>query len=198
MLDRFVPSLKRRWNRVVDAGTGLFVTRVNLCCGSDIKPGWVNLDLHPVSAKVRRFNLTNESDLQWLSTLNADRIEMHHAISYLNIAQAVAVLNACHASLVQGGELVLEFPDLQKLAAKLATVGEDNLDEYLELVRAIYAYDVEDAYDPGFDKQTYVFGWSGPILTRFLLQAGFATVRTLRPEKHGPRPWRDTRLVATR
>ncbi len=37
-------------------------------------------------------------------------------------------------------------------------------DDYIELIRGIYAYDHIDSFDVNFSKQTYVFGWLGNLL----------------------------------
>lgn len=135
---------------------------VNIGCGNHIKKNWTNLDINPINDSVKKFDIKNLDDLQWLSKNNFDYIECMHIIGYLNLSQIKSFFESCFESLNKNGKLVLEFPDLKKISS---IVLEDNFKdlsdkEYIEVMRSLYAYDYEDALDQNFNSQTYVSGWT--------------------------------------
>jgi len=188
-------SLLRKVNHALASAQG---NCINIGCGQDIRPGWVSCDLYPYSESVKRFDITSKDDLSWLAGTNFDLIECNHVIGYLNYAQAVNFFSSCFASLQKSGKLVLEFPDIIKISKKLNDLfaKPTNRDEYIELMRAIYAYDHADAFDEKFDMQTYVFGWSGSFVRDTLLEVGFDKILIKSPREHSQRDWRDTRIEA--
>lgn len=175
-------------------------TCVNIGCGDDIRSGWINCDLFPKTNSVRRFDIRSSKDLAWLASLNSELIESNHVIGYLNYAQAYNFFKSCYSSLKQSGKLILEFPDITKISNKVIEMDSNLIDRdcYIELMRAIYAYDIDDAYDEKFDMQTYVFGWSGSFISQTLEEIGFNKIYIKLPEEHSKRTWRDTRVEAVK
>ena len=173
-------------------------TCINIGCGADVRFGWENCDLSPINDEVRKLNITSADDLVWLSEISSNFIECNHVIGYLNYIQAQNFFNACFTSLMKNGKMVLEFPDIIKISKQLIEndLTLPNNDNYIELIRGIYAFDHTDAYDVNFNKQTYIFGWSGNCVRNMLLSIGFRQVVICDPMTHGKRVWRDSRIEA--
>lgn len=168
--------------------------RLNLGCGGMYLPGWVNVDLDPKSHPDLCCDFQGVRKAFLDSTV--DEILMVHSISYLRLWEARAFFRDALALLKPGAKLTLEFPDIAKCAGALIN-NEGNGPEYLEAVRAIYAFDMtqiqkREPYIP------YAFGWSAWHMSEELKAAGFASVCIEDPQTHGPRVWRDVRVVASK
>lgn len=186
-------------NKIGDAFTGLSGKAINIGCGLDLKHNWINCDLEPGDDSVKRFDITNCSDLDWLAKQNAVLINSDHVIGYLTIAQAENFFKACYEGLKPGGSLTLEFPDLDKLILQLSQVNYVSTNyevDYIEIIRAIYAYDAVDAKSLVFSKKTYITGWTVDFLRKKLNEAGFSDIKSYEPMTHGRRNKRDSRVEA--
>jgi len=176
--------------------------KLNIGCGLDIRKGFLNLDLHPASWRVKRFDITDEKDLSWLRCNKTSIIECHHVIGYLMYAQATEFFKAAYESLNENGELILEFPDILKISKKIFElhnpflINISEINSYVECIRGIYAFDPEDIYNKNFSEKTYIFGWSSDFTTATLKDVGFCDVIACDPITHDKRTWRDTRIVA--
>lgn len=165
--------------------------KLNLGCGQMYLPGWVNIDL---DQNVKPDLLCGFNDLHHhFEKHSVDEILMLHSISYLRLWEARDFFKRTNEILKVGGTLTLEFPDLVK-CAKVVTSAND-LDQYLEGVRGIFAFDL-DQIKKKESFGTYSFGWSSWHIKKELLEMGFKEVQILDPETHGKRNWRDTRIIA--
>lgn len=88
----------------------------------------------------------------------------------------------------------MEFPDVLKCADVIRNSEHDTA-KYLEGVRGIYAFDIDQIKDEEL-YYPYTFGWSGWFMKEELFKIGFKDVQILLPETHGKRDWRDTRIIA--
>lgn len=121
---------------------------------------------------------------------------MIHSLGYLRLWQARELLVDLYQLLEPGGRLIIEQPDLIKCARK-ALESTDNPIEYLEAVRGLYAFGLDqierrEMFTP------YAFGWSEMHLKKELERIGFSQVMPYNPLTHGPRPWRDMRIEAVK
>ena len=171
---------------------------INIGCGEDIRLGWINLDLNPQRDDVRRFDITSADDLKWLALENSKNIECNHAIGYVNFIQAKNLFGACFDSLEKKGRLVIEFPDIVKIANRLIEIdsGSSDIDQYIEAIRGVYAYNHIDAFNPRFSDKTYIFGYSANFVSNLLREIGFSDVKICPSQTHGKCLWRDTRIEA--
>jgi hypothetical protein len=170
---------------------------LNVGCGNDIRLGWINYDAFPINDKVIKFDILSTADLSELAKKKYDIIECNHVIGYINYICAVNFFKAAYSSLNVGGKLIIEFPDAIKLSKKLSGIQDfSNMDEYIEVIRGIYAYDSNDPFDKNFSKKTYIFGWSVPIVNKALNDAGFICLKSMNPKTHGQLIWRDSRVEA--
>lgn len=198
MRNYWLTSLKDRYLSTKDKVRPLFNKCVNIGCGDHIKRGWLNLDISPLNSKVKRFDITDQADLDWLSSQKFDYIECMHIIGYLNLPQMLAFFESCFNALEYGGKLVLEFPDIKKVSSKILDHNFDEAsdDEYLEVIRSLYAYTIEDAQDIKFRGQTYISGWTANFISLKLLSLQFSDASILAPLTHEKRLWRDSRIEA--
>ena len=198
MQKRFAKLLINYANKLKYAAMTINGICINIGCGGDIRPGWINCDFVPISDKVKKFNITSLDDLAWLSETHSELIECNHVIGYLNYIQALNFFKASFKSLDKRGKLILEFPDILKISKQLIEIDllSVNIDRYIELIRGVYAYDHVDAFDESFNMQTYIFGWAGELVSSILLDIGFSQVHIKSPKTHDRREWRDTRIEA--
>ncbi|MHB8628331.1 MAG: class I SAM-dependent methyltransferase [Aggregatilineales bacterium] len=99
--------------------------KLHVGCGGDIKAGYVNID---------EFN--PKADLQLsIQALNypdnsIEQIEGYMVLEHLSPQDALAFVQNAHRMLHPGGRLVLEVPDLAKIARLLLIFADDA--EYLD------------------------------------------------------------------
>ncbi len=165
--------------------------KLNLGCGFDYKSGWINIDSNPncvVDINCDFFNLD-----KFFYNKSVSHIVLNHSISYLTLWQARDFFTKIHQLLKDGGVLEMEFPDVAK-CAKIICNPTTN-EEYLEAVRGLYAFDLNQIKN----KEIYIpysFGWSSKHIVLELNKSGFNKVEVLDPLTHGPRVWRDSRVLA--
>jgi predicted SAM-dependent methyltransferase len=167
---------------------------LHLGCGEVYLPGWVNIDANPrVVADVI-------CDFQSIGTKydagSVSKIKMVHSISYLRLWEAQVFFKTCYRLLHTGGKFILEFPDIAKCAKIIVEHDGSDYTQYLESVRAFYAFDMEQIKCKKL-YQPYAFGWSAEHIRQELLNAGFSIIDIKDGTTHG-RPWRDTNVEATK
>ena len=173
--------------------------RLHLGCGHNYLHGWINID---TSNQVKADLYMDLQNIGKYSRENSvDEIQMIHVISYLRYWEAVDFFKDCYRILKNGGKLILESPDICKLATALASIGSLDTSKdrvmYLEAVRAFYAFDMEQIKKKNAF-QTYRFGWSAMHLQLELKKIGFQDIKTLAPQHHGALSRRDLRIEATK
>jgi SAM-dependent methyltransferase len=168
--------------------------KLHLGCGDVHLDGWINVDANPRSAAdvVMDFSRIGEA----LAAASVDEIMMIHSLSYLRLSQARDLFAAIYRLLTPGGKFVVEFPDLEKCALAIRQ-ARGNAEQYLEAVRAVYAFDVDWIADRR-PYTPYAFGWAAWHLEQELRTAGFRDVQTYEPATHGQLLWRDSRVEATK
>lgn len=86
-------------------------TKLHLGCGTNILPGWANIDIDGPSA-VLKWDLTQPLPLQ-AGTVRF--IFNEHFIEHITQPEAAALLRECYRLLVPGGVLRISTPSLRKL-----------------------------------------------------------------------------------
>ena len=166
--------------------------RLHLGCGNDYWPGYVNIDIDPNSACDVQMDIMRIGENYPANSVT--EISLIHSLSYLRLWQARDLFATLYQILKPGGFVVIEFPDVSKCARK-ALESKEARTEYMEAVRGLYAFDMEqiarkEMFIP------YAFGWSGWHLEQELKEAGFRKIAISDPTTHGQRLWRDTRVEA--
>lgn len=166
--------------------------RLHLGCGRDYRPGYVNVDAD------RRADSDVCLDFAEVgaafSNESVSEVLMIHSLSYLRLWQARDLFRVLRRLMQSGGRLIIELPDLAK-CARMALDSEAQPESYLEAVRGLYAFDLDQIASRAMFTP-YAFGWSAWHLKAELEQAGFRDVRVCDPQTHERRLWRDTRLEA--
>lgn len=166
--------------------------RLHLGCGSDYLDGWLNID---VTEKSKADVIMDFKNIKGNFESNSvSEVLMVHSISYLRLWEARDFFSDIYSLLKTGGRFALEFPDIVK-CSKVVLENENEIEKYLEGVRAFYAFDMgqikrKDKYHP------YAFGWSAWHISFELKRIGFTKISIMEPQTHGPLLWRDTRIEA--
>jgi hypothetical protein len=166
--------------------------RLHLGCGQDYWSGYVNVDISTDSLSDLCMDFSRIGELY--SQDFVAEVVMIHSLSYLRLWQARDFFFEMYRILEPGGRIIIEFPDLAKCAKK-ALASEGNIDEYLEAVRGLYAFGLDqishrEMFTP------YAFGWSSWHIKQELESAGFIDITISAPQTHENRVWRDTRIEA--
>lgn len=166
--------------------------RLHLGCGGDYWPGYVNIDLSPNGICDLQMDFTKIGDIYPSDSVT--EVALIHSLSYLRLWQARDLFADLYRILEPGGVVVIELPDLVKCARKALECRLSET-EYLEAVRGLYAFDMDqikrkEMFTP------YAFGWSSSHLEQELSEAGFCQITISDPKTHGQRLWRDTRIEA--
>jgi hypothetical protein len=178
-------------SRTVSVNQG-HMLKLNLGCGYDYLQGCVNIDMTKDSLADL---IIDFKDLKSKFEANSvDEILMFHSISYLNLWEARELLEDIYKLLKKDGKIILEFPDVTK-CAKTILKSRENYPDYIEGVRAIYAFDLT-YLTKRIIYQPYAFGWSDWHLEMELKKIGYKNVISKDPQTHGQLIHRDVRIEA--
>lgn len=159
--------------------------KLNIGCGANVEPDWLNLDAVPVSARVYYYNALNP-----LPIVNGtvQRIHCEHFLEHLEFDHAMAFLEDCHRVLELGGTMRIVVPDVQKYLtaysagqadffASLANIG--NPSEPLSTPNMV----INQMFRMG---GSHRFAWDFETLVLVASKAGFSKVDQSR--QHGAPP----------
>ncbi len=144
-----------------------FPRRVNLGCGWDRRPGYLNVDLHAfhepdLVADVR--------DLPMLPTGGYDEVVAQDVLEHLPRGDALPALREWARLLGPGGQLVLRVPDLVALLGLFADPELRSREKQEELVQCLFG-------TQAYDGDVHLNGFSEVLLRHFLHDAGFDDAR---------------------
>jgi predicted SAM-dependent methyltransferase len=154
-------------------------TKLNLGCGRNILPGWINLDSEPRPG-VRAWIATQDLPCE---SASVSLIYAEHLIGHLALPDIMRLLRECHRVLRPRGILRLSTPDLQTL---LNAYTEGRRSEWRDVgwVPATLC----DLLNEGMRSWGNLYVFDLPRLAECLQQAGFARLATV--------PWRKSALPA--
>jgi len=147
-------------------------TRLNLGCGADIRPEYLNVDMHRYDgvdtvADIVTLNYPNES---FIEILAKDIIE------HLTFIDAKALLRKCYGWLKRGGTLMVHVHNMPYLAQQLANGGDYDDPFHFEVLKWVYGVSaVGDSKSPG---RFHHWGYSEKSLSSILRKIGFKVVKT--------------------
>ena len=136
--------------------------RINIGCGPDPLPGYVNIDLFEPADQV--------GDFRQMSFQNADHIEMSHVLEHLSWREVSTALRIVISWLRPAGTIRIEVPDMTELCRMGTGVVTWEL--------GLFGAQIHDGeYHKG--------GFSVESLTNHVARAGFQItgVHTFRSEK---------------
>ncbi len=88
--------------------------KLNLGCGTEHLPGYINIDAHPSEFVDKVCDCTKLLDFQDNSI---DEIVAYHFLEHLKIGEIFTALIEWRRILKGGGKLIIECPDLEKVCA---------------------------------------------------------------------------------
>ncbi len=143
-----------------------FPKRLNLGCGNDRRPGYLNVDLHgwqnpDLVADVR--------DLQMLPADYYEEIVAQDVLEHLPRTDTKRVLAHWNRLLAMGGKLVLRVPDPIGLASLLKRPDCQSIAKQEELIQCLFG---TQAYSGDF----HLTAFTRPILEHYLAVTGYAVV----------------------
>jgi predicted SAM-dependent methyltransferase len=147
-------------------------SRLNLGCGADIRPEYLNVDMHSydgvdIVADVATVKFPNES---FTEILAKDIIE------HLTFIDAKALLRKCFGWLQKGGNIVIHVQNMPYLAQQLSNDGDYDDPFHFEVLKWIYGVSaVGDSKSPG---RFHHWGYSDKSLSKILQKIGFKVVKT--------------------
>lgn len=177
--------------RVQGPLTELQDVKLNLGCGPMHLDGYINIDGDPHACADFYMDFCAVGEA--FAKESISEVLMLHSLSYLNLWQARDLFVSVARLLKPGGRLVIELPDIENCARKLLE-STDDLPDYLEGVRGVYAFDLSQISNKT-PITPYAFGWSAWHLRKELGEAGFHSIELHPPQFHG-QPWRDIRMEA--
>lgn len=164
--------------------------KVHFGCGKKYLDGYLNIDQSPDSVA----DVVDDVMSIRFDDNSVSEFVMYHFIEHLNKYDAENFLNNLYRYLCPGGTLIIEAPDIVKVAKLII----DNKNNYTELEGG--AYGLRGFYGEPFAKMEFgdyhKWGYSEYTLSEKLRQIGYSKIYLEHPVTHGARSNRDLRIVA--
>ncbi|MDB4726089.1 methyltransferase domain-containing protein [bacterium] len=162
---------------------------INLGCGQRKIPNYINVDLNPASEPEVLADITQKLPFD---DNYADEICSFHVIEHLDRNSVDDIIDDWFRILKPGGKLVIECPDLMKIAKTLLQPFSHNHAEWARMtVMGIYG----NPADP-IPFMMHKWGYTPESLTRILKLHGFTNIVELPVQTHIPK--RDMRIEAVK
>lgn len=141
--------------------------RLNLGCGGDIKPGYLNVDLK------KRDGVDLVADIMTLAFPPETFTEIFAAdvIEHLYFSNAKKLLKNCHEWLKSHGTLVIHTSNLPFLASKLVDGGNYADEFHFEVLKWVYG--ITPAGESDSPYMIHYWSYSKESLCHVLRQIGF-------------------------
>jgi predicted SAM-dependent methyltransferase len=164
--------------------------KINVGCGKMYLEGYLNID----SADKRKADVIADITTLDLKNGTVGEILMYHVIEHLNKYEAEDLFRKIYGWLNDDGRLIIECPDIAKVAALLLEHQADveELENGPEGIRGLYG----EAFPKMGIGDYHKWGYSEFTLKTKLMKTGFAQVIVEKPLSHGQKIHRDLRVVA--
>jgi len=143
--------------------------RLNLGCGSDVRPGYLNIDVRKTDPRVLQVDLEKEL-LRPFPDESIEEIIAKDFVEHLSWRVVEGFLKDCYRVLKRGGRMYIQVPDMEAIARKVILNPDFRYGE-LEGWRAI-SYWVYGAQD--YPENAHKTGFTIPTLKKLLESIGFA------------------------
>jgi predicted SAM-dependent methyltransferase len=140
--------------------------KLNLGCGGDILPGYINADLFNKSADI----IFDAKKIPFKENC-MDEILSFHLIEHFDFREAFNVLKEWHRVLKFGGKLILETPDFLHSCESFVKANEQ---ERVNLYGHFFAM-------PWIDGQVHKFLYTESQLQWTLSESGFKDIKRVNP-----------------
>jgi len=148
--------------------------KLNLCCGDDVREGYVNIDVRKTKPNVLVIDLEREL-LRVFPDSSIDEIVARDCVEHISWRRVENLLRDIHRVLKPNGVLFMQVPDLEAIARKII-LNPDFCYGDLCGWKAI-SYWVYGGQE--YSENTHKAGFTIPTLKRLLESIGFA-VETIR------------------
>jgi predicted SAM-dependent methyltransferase len=159
--------------------------RLNLGCGADVRPDYINVDKFPANADVI------QADLPTLPfpDCHADEVLLSHVLEHFGYAEGEQLCREIARVLKPGGTAVIEVPDIAWCMAQFLGAPEANT--YTD---PTYDYNVQHKWglyaqsiwgDQHNDGLFHKWGYTAHRLLHLLHHVGFASVNVDYVSSHG-------------
>lgn len=155
--------------------------------GSHTEPGWLSVDLLPVSLSIVFMDATKPFPLP---SESFDAVQCEHVIEHVTYDAGLAMLRECHRVLRNGGIMRIATPNLD-LFRRLLDGDDDDpaLAAYVEWSNRTFGTPVEqrDVGNAAFTANRFVRHWghtfiyNEPTLRKALREAGFVEIMNVTP-----------------
>jgi SAM-dependent methyltransferase len=145
--------------------------KLNLCCGDDVRPDYINIDIRKTRHNVLVVDLEKDL-LSFIPNDSVVEVIARDCIEHVSWRRVEDLLKDIYRVLKCGGKLYVQVPDLEAIAKKVIMNPDFKYGE-LEGWKAIsyWVYGAQD-YQYNFHKA----GFTIPTLRKLLEQLGFGII----------------------
>lgn len=144
------------------------LVKLNLCCGEDVRSGYINIDVRKTKPDVYVLDLEKDL-LKPFPDGSADEVIARDCIEHMSWRRVEDLLKDMHRVLKCGGRLYVQVPDLEAIMQKI--IMHPNL-KYGELegwkAISFWVYGGQD-----YPENTHKAGFTIPTLKKLLESLGF-------------------------
>jgi SAM-dependent methyltransferase len=145
--------------------------RLNLCCGDDVREGYINIDVRRTKPNVLVLDLEKEL-LKPFPSNSADEIIAKDCIEHVSWRRVEDLLRDIHRVLKCNGRVYIQVPDLEAIAKKVILNPNFCFGDLCGW-KAI-SYWVYGAQD--YPENTHKAGFTIPTLKKLLESLGFGVI----------------------
>ncbi len=165
--------------------TAVTPVRLNLGCGDDIRPGFVNVDKFPLNESVVQADLPNLP----FEDEQADEVLLSHVLEHFGYADGELLCREIHRVLKPGGYAFIEVPDIQWCMAQFLGAPEPN-----GYTNPSYDYNTTHRWglwaqalwgDQHHDGLFHKWGYTAHRLLHLLNHVGFSAIEISYVQSHG-------------
>jgi len=146
--------------------------RLNLCCGYDIRPGFVNIDIRKTHPDVMVLDLEKDL-LKPFQDNSVEEIVAKDCVEHMSWRRVEALLRDMYRVLKNGGKVYIQVPDLEAISRKVILNPDFCFNELCGWKAISYwVYGGQD-----YPENTHKAGFTIPTLKRLLESIGFRVTR---------------------
>jgi len=146
--------------------------KLNLCCGDDVRPGYINIDIRRTRPNVLVLDIEREL-LRPFPDNSAEEIIARDCIEHISWRRVEDLLKDIYRVLKRGGRVYIQIPDLEAIARKVI-MNPDFCFGDLCGWKAIsfWVYGGQD-----YPENTHKAGFTIPTLRKLLESIGFRVIK---------------------
>jgi len=145
--------------------------KLNLCCGDDVREGYINIDIRKIKPNVLVLDIEKDL-LKPFPNDSAEEIVVKDCAEHISWRRVEDLLKDIYRVLRKGGKLYMQVPDLEAIAKKVI-LNPDFCFNGLCGWKAIsfWVYGAQD-----YPENTHKVGFTIPTLKKLLESIGFRVI----------------------